>query len=97
MITLYSLYQIAAKNSIEIINVPLKTSKAKIVEYCDQTCIAIDKKQLANADEEFHIIEKCLGHYFSNSLYCLNDTNDKISSCNKAANNWVCNKPNLHI
>lgn len=95
MITLYSLYQLAAKHNIEIINMPLKTSKAKIVEYCDQTCIAIDKRQLNNINEEQQILEKCLGHYFSNSLYSINSTEQVILNCNNAAKKWVCDNLNL--
>lgn len=90
MITLYSLYQIAAKNKIEIIDMPLKYGKAKIVEYCDQTCIAIDRRQVENTFEEKQILKQCLGHYFSHSLYSINSTNNIINNCNNTAKEWVC-------
>lgn len=90
MITLYSLYQIASEHNIEIIDITLKTSKAKIVEYSNQTCIAIDRKQLANTEEEQQIIKQCLGHYFSNSLYTLNSSEEIILNCNNVAKKWVC-------
>lgn len=88
--TLYSLYEVAANNDIEVIDIPLYTCKAKIVKYCDQTCIALDKKQICNALEEKQLLMTCLGHYFSNSLYSINDTDSVISNCNYLAKKWVC-------
>lgn len=89
--TLYSIYEIAAKNNIEIIDMKLRNSKAKIVKCYDQICIALDKKQIVNTGEEKQILMICLGHYFSNSLYSINDTPDFISNCNYAAKKWICN------
>ena len=94
MVTLYSLYHIAEEHNIEIINIPLKCSKAKIVEYCTQTCIAIDKSKIANATEEMQILEQCLGHYFSHSLYSINSTDQFIYNCNKTAREWQFNNIN---
>lgn len=58
--TLYLLYQIATQNNIEIIEMELKNSKAKIVKCYDQTCIAIDKSKILNLNEEKQIIMTCL-------------------------------------
>lgn len=88
--TLYSIYQIATDNNIKIVDFRLKYSKAKIVKCYDQTCIAIDKQQIRNATEEKQILMACLGHYFSNSLYSIEDSPDTISNCNYVAKNWVC-------
>ena len=89
--TLYSIYQIATDNNIKILNIPLKTSKAKVVKCYDQTCIAIDKQQINNATEEIQTLMTCLGHCFSNSLYSLEDTKSHIENCNSVAKEWVCN------
>lgn len=93
--TLYSIYQIVADNNIEIIDMELKSSKAKIVKCYDQTCIALDKKQISNAKEEKQILMTCLGHYFSNSLYSITDTETYIANCNHSAKKWVCDNLNV--
>ena len=89
MVTLYSLYQIATKNKIKVINIPLKTSKAKIVKYCDQTCIALDKSQITTETEEQQIIAMCLGHFFSHSLHSIKSTNSIIFNTHDVAKKWV--------
>lgn len=89
--TLYSLYEIAIKNNIEIVNMPLKASKAKIVKCYGQTCIAIDRNQLIDTEEEKQILMTCFGYYFTNSLYSIHDNIEFVSNCNYVATKWVCN------
>lgn len=93
--TLYSIYQIAANNNIEIIDMELKSSKAKIVKCYDKTCIAINKRQINDATEEKQVLMACLGHYFSNSLYSLTDDEKFIANCNSKAKKWVCDELNV--
>lgn len=82
-------YKIAENEKIDILNYSWTNTKARIFEVDNNYYIALDNNQINNNIEEKEILAEELGHYYTNSLYCLNSDKILKDKCEHRALKWA--------
>ena len=85
---LATLYDIADKENISIINFKMK-NKAIICEIDKEYYIGLNYSNFDNSREEKEILAEELGHYYCNALYDINSDEETIRKKEYRARKWA--------
>lgn len=82
------LYDVATKENISVIDFKMK-NKAIIEEVDKRYYIGLNYSKISNSIEEKELLAEELGHYYTNTLYKYNYSNEEIRKREYRANKWA--------
>lgn len=85
---LNDLEKLAERENIKVTNYKMKKKKSRIVNY-GSPYIFMDYSKIDSQTEEKCILAEELGHYYTNTLYNHNYSNDEIRKREYRANKWA--------
>lgn len=88
---LNSLYNVANKENINVVNYKWNNVKARVFEIDNSYSIAVDYSKVKSTIEEKQIIAEELGHYYYNALYYINSDTIEKNKCEYKAKKWSYN------